>query len=46
MPFAHPVEFRCRTFELAQLKVKPIARVSKDFGTSESGLSRGLLSDS
>lgn len=43
MPPAHPREFRERAVELARERAKPIGRLAKDLGISESCL-RGWLS--
>ncbi|GFG67754.1 transposase [Mycobacterium kubicae] len=42
MPAAHPEEFRRRAVELARLREKPIAKVAKDLGISESCLRRWM----
>ena len=38
MPAPHPPEFRQRAVELAREGVKPVARIAKDLGISESCL--------
>jgi transposase len=38
MPRPHPAEFRRRAVELARLREKPIAKVAKELGISESCL--------
>lgn len=43
MPRAHPVEFRQRAVELARLREKPVSRIAKDLGISDSCL-RGWMS--
>lgn len=40
MPRPHPPEFRQRAVELARERAKPIARIAKDLGISESCLRR------
>lgn len=42
MPAARPEEFRRRAVELARLGDKPVARIAKDLGVSESGLRRWM----
>lgn len=42
MPAAHPEEFRRRAVELARLREKPIAKIAKDLGISESCLRRWM----
>jgi transposase len=38
MPAPHPPEFRQRAVQLAREGAKPVARIAKDFGISESCL--------
>ena len=38
MPAPHPLEFRQRAVELARLGGKPVAKIAKDLGISESCL--------
>ena len=38
MPLPHPLEFRQRAVELAREGAKPVARLAKDLGISESRL--------
>ena len=42
MPAAHPPEFRQRAVELAFERAKPIARIARDLGISESCLRRWM----
>lgn len=42
MPAASPIEFRRRAVELAREGSKPVARVARDLGISESGLRRWM----
>src|SRR5690349_17075862 len=42
MPAATPPEFRRRAVELARLRERPIARIAKDLGISESCLRRWM----
>ena len=42
MPRPHPPEFRRRTVELANDRVKPVAQIARDLGISESCLRRWM----
>ncbi|WP_246065245.1 transposase [Aeromicrobium piscarium] len=42
MPAAKPEEFRRRAVELARSGDKPVAKIAKDLGISESGLRRWM----
>ena len=43
MPRPHPPEFRQRAVELARTKAKPISKLAKDLGISESCLRTWML---
>ena len=43
MPAPHPPEFRQRAIELAREGAKPIARIAKDLGISESCLRNWMV---
>jgi transposase len=43
MPRPHPPEFRHRAVELARTKAKPISKLAKDLGISESCLRTWML---